>query len=127
MNSVHAITLVGFVLVASASPVEAQQTAQPKRIGFAWLNFPATNAAQVGELREGLREHGWIEGQDVVIESRYAEGNLDRFAEIAAELVRLPVDVLVTAGVRRRWRSRKRRTPFRSSLLRRPTPWEPVW
>jgi putative ABC transport system substrate-binding protein len=46
-----------------------------------------------------LRKHGWIEGKNLVIESRYAEGNLDRLDEIAAEFVRLPVDVLVTASV----------------------------
>jgi putative ABC transport system substrate-binding protein len=77
--------------------VEAQQTAQPKRIGFVRLGFPASGPDT--EFREGLREHGWIEGKNVVIESRYAEGNLERLAEIAAELVRLPVDVLVTAAV----------------------------
>ena len=61
--------------------------------------FPSTNAPQVAELRAGLRERGWIEGKNLIIESRYAEGNLQRLAEIAAELVRLPVDVLVTASV----------------------------
>jgi putative tryptophan/tyrosine transport system substrate-binding protein len=99
MNPPIGIALVGFALLASAWPVEAQQTAQPKRIGLVWLGFPATNAPYVAELREGLRERGWIEGKNVVIESRYAEGNLQRLAEIAAELVRLPVDVLVTASV----------------------------
>jgi putative ABC transport system substrate-binding protein len=99
MNPIACIVLVGFVLLASASSVEAQQAAQPKRIGLVWLGFPTTNAPQVAELREGLRERGWIEGKNVVIESRYAEGNLDRLAEIATELVRLPVDVLVTASV----------------------------
>ena len=95
---------IGLVLV-SADPrdvfaqVEAPQMAQPKRIGLAWLGFPATNAPQVAELRAGLREHGWIEGKNVIIESRYAEGNLERLAEIAAELVGLRVDVLVTASV----------------------------
>jgi ABC-type uncharacterized transport system substrate-binding protein len=75
--------------------VEAQQTAQAKRVGVAWLGGPSS--PNVAALREGLREHGWIEGRNVVIEARFAEGNLDRLAEIAAELVRLPVDVLVTA------------------------------
>lgn len=91
--------LAGFVLLASAPAVKAQQTTEPKRVGFAWLGFPETNAPQVAELREGLRERGWIEGKNVVIESRYAQGNLERLAEIAAELVRLRVDVLVTASV----------------------------
>jgi putative ABC transport system substrate-binding protein len=99
MNRIAYLAFVGFVLLASASPVEAQQTTEPKRIGFVWLGFPETNAPQVTELREGLRQRGWIEGKNVAIESRYAEGNLERLAEIAAELVRIPVDVLVTASV----------------------------
>jgi putative tryptophan/tyrosine transport system substrate-binding protein len=78
---------------------EGLETAQPKRIGLVLLNFPATYASSVAELREGLREHGWIEGKNLVIESRYEEGNPARLEEIATELVRLRVDVLVTAGV----------------------------
>jgi putative ABC transport system substrate-binding protein len=91
------LSLAGFVLLAPGLLVEAQQTAQPKRIGFVLLGLPTSNA--LADLREGLREHGWIEGKNVVIESRYAEGNLERLAEIAAELVRLQVDVLVTSSV----------------------------
>jgi len=77
--------------------VEAQQTAQPKRIGLVRLGFPASD--REAEFREGLREHGWIEGKNVLIESRYAEENPARLPEIAADLVGLPVDVLVTAAV----------------------------
>jgi putative ABC transport system substrate-binding protein len=50
-------------------------------------------------LRDGLHEHGWVEGRNVSIETRYAEGKPERLGEIAAELVRLPVDVIVTGGV----------------------------
>jgi putative ABC transport system substrate-binding protein len=75
------------------------QTTQPKRIGFVSPGSPATFAPSIAELREGLREHGWIEGKNLVIESRYSEGSLDRLAEIADEFVRRPVDLLVTASV----------------------------
>src|SRR5262249_45900197 len=97
MNSIISIALVCVVLVAPSVPIEAQQTSQPKRIGFVRLgSLPDPNGSQ---LREGLRELGWIEGKNLIVEIRYAGGNLDRLAEIAAELVRLRVDVLVTASV----------------------------
>jgi len=99
MGPTACIALYTFALLIAASPVEAQQSAQPKRLGFASIGAPATSGPFVAELREGLREHGWIDGQNIVIEPRYAEGKLERFAQNAAELVQLPVDVLVTGGV----------------------------
>ena len=95
--AVVAMLLVAFVLVAQA---ESQQTSPLKRVGFVRLPAPsASNRAGPLELREGLRERGWIEGKNIVIESRDAEGDVKRLAEIAAEVVRLPVDVLVTSAV----------------------------
>jgi len=94
--AVVSMLLVAFVFVAQA---ESQLTSPPKRVGFVWLGRPALLAPRVAELREGLRERGWIEGKNIVIESRYAEGDIKRLPEIAAEVVRLPVDVLVTAAV----------------------------
>jgi putative ABC transport system substrate-binding protein len=86
--------------VAQSTPADkVHRAAQPKRVGLVLLGSPATDAPAVAELREGLRERGWIEGRNVVIESRDAQGNLDRVAEIATELVQLRVDVLVTVGV----------------------------
>lgn len=99
MNPIACIVLSAFAFLASASLVQAQQGHQPKRVGFASFASPATAAPFIAELRQGLREHGWVEGQNIVIEPRYAEGKLERLAEIAAELVRLPLDVLVTGGV----------------------------
>ena len=81
-----------------ASPADAQQSTQPKRLGFAAMGSPATSGPSVAELRAGLREHGWIDGHNIVIEPRYAEGKLERFAQNAAELVQLPVDLFVTGG-----------------------------
>ena len=76
----------------------AQQPAKIPRIGFLVANFPATNPARIETFRHGLRELGYVEGKNIVIEWRYAEGKLDRLPALAAELVRLKVDVIVTTG-----------------------------
>src|SRR5205807_7727573 len=61
-------------------------------------NFPSTNPARNEAFRQGLRDLGYVEGKSIVIEWRYAEGKFDRLPDLAAELVRLKVDVMVTAG-----------------------------
>ena len=60
--------------------------------------MPASESARFEGIRLALRELGYIEGQNIAIEYRYAEGKLDRFPELAAELVRLKVDIIVVAG-----------------------------
>jgi ABC-type uncharacterized transport system substrate-binding protein len=77
---------------------EAQQPKQLPRIGYLGANFPSTNPARNEAFRQGLRDLGYVEGKSIVIEWRYAEGNPDRLPALAAELVRLKVDVIVTAG-----------------------------
>ena len=74
--------------------------AKSPRIGWLGFGLPTTLAAVplLDAFREGLREHGWVEGQNVLIEYRGADGRVDRYSELAAELVRLPVDVLVTSS-----------------------------
>ena len=74
-----------------------------------------------------LRELGWIEGRTVAIEYRWAEGRNERFAEIAAEFVRLKVDVIVTAGTAQSSRQSRRHRSSRSSLRRRATRSAPAW
>ena len=77
---------------------EAQQPTKIPRIGYLDGAFPSTNAARIDAFRQGLRELGYVEGKNIVIEYRHAEGKLDRLPALAAELVRLKVDVIVTGG-----------------------------
>lgn len=99
MKLIATIALLTFLLLTSMSRVEGQHPPGPKRVGVVFTGTPAGGAAFVAELREGLRERGWVEGQNLVIEPRYAEGKVERLGEIATELVLLPVDVIVTGGV----------------------------
>jgi putative tryptophan/tyrosine transport system substrate-binding protein len=90
--------LVVLVLVAVAVIAEAQQPAKIPRIGFLTGGFPSAGAPRIDALRQGLRELGYVEGKNIVIEYRYAEGKLDRMPALSAELVRLKVEVIVTGG-----------------------------
>src|SRR5262249_20121893 len=93
-----ASALVAVILLAVAVVAEAQQPAKIPRIGYLSNADPATDSARAGGLRLALRERGYIEGQNIAIEYRYAEGKVDRFSELAAELVHLKVDVIVASG-----------------------------
>jgi putative tryptophan/tyrosine transport system substrate-binding protein len=92
------ITLLGGAAVAWPFGARAQQAGKLPTIGFLGATTPATWSLFVAAFVQRLRELGWIEGRTVVIEYRWAEGRGERFAEIAAEFVRLKVDVIVTAG-----------------------------
>src|SRR5262245_52997643 len=97
MNRRQFITLLGG---AAAWPLAARAQ-QPERmplIGFLGSSTPTSQSAWVAAFTRRLRELGWIEGRTMAIEYRWAEGRSDRFAEIAAEFVRLKVDVIVTTG-----------------------------
>jgi putative ABC transport system substrate-binding protein len=75
-----------------------QQPAKLPTIGFLGANTPATQSTWTAAFVQRLHELGWIEGRTVTIEYRWGEGRAERYAEVAAELVRLKVDVIVTAG-----------------------------
>jgi putative tryptophan/tyrosine transport system substrate-binding protein len=90
--------LVVVVLLAVAVIAEAQQPKKVPRIGYLSNNDPANESTRSEAIRLGLRELGQIEGQNIAIEYRYAEGKIDRYSELAAELVRLKVDIIVVAG-----------------------------
>ena len=91
------------VLVATfalcGAVVEAQQAGKIPRIGFLGSASASGSAIRVEALRAGLRDLGYVESKNIVIEFRWAEGSYDRLPRLAAELVRLNVDVLVTHGV----------------------------
>jgi ABC-type uncharacterized transport system substrate-binding protein len=89
------VTLPLAILVVSLA-VEAQPSAPVPRIGLLCLFSPAIGASMAESFRQGLRDVGYIEGQNIRIESRWAEGHHERLAELAADLVRLEVAVMVT-------------------------------
>src|SRR5262245_18094403 len=74
----------------------AQLQGKVWRVGYLGAASAAGYAVQVDALRTGLRELGYVEGKNLVIEFRWAEGRLDRLGELAADLARLAVDVIVT-------------------------------
>ncbi len=76
----------------------AQQPAKLPTVGFIGAGTPSTYGQWVAAFMQQLRERGWIEGRNIAIELRWAEGKNERFADIAAEFVRLNVDVIVTIG-----------------------------
>jgi putative ABC transport system substrate-binding protein len=86
------------MLFTLCTPTWAQQTGKIPRIGFLVGVSPSAFAARREAFRQALRDLGYVEGKNIVVEARYAEGKLDRLPAVAAELVHLKVDILVTAG-----------------------------
>jgi ABC-type uncharacterized transport system substrate-binding protein len=101
VNSVHKkiIRLALCVLLfAQSIPARAQQAVRIPRIGILIPSSASFFSARVDAFRQRLRELGYVEGKNIVIEYRYAEGKLERLPDLAAELVRLKVDVIVTSA-----------------------------
>src|SRR5688572_18064503 len=94
------VGIVAFVITFAMCGVEvpAQQPKKVSRIGYLQAPPSSAVAPRTDAFRQGLRELGYIEGKDIVIEYRYAEGKPDRIPALAAELVRLKVDIIVTGG-----------------------------
>jgi putative ABC transport system substrate-binding protein len=90
--------LVVVVLLAFAVIAEAQQPAKVPRIAYFSAGSASSQASRLEVFRQGLRDLGYAEGKEIVIEQRYADGKLDRVAALATELVRLKLDVIVTGG-----------------------------
>jgi putative tryptophan/tyrosine transport system substrate-binding protein len=90
------IMLVGGALAPSTFAARAQQPTKLPIIGFLGPTAPAPG--WIAAFLERLREHGWIDGKNLAIEYRWAEGRPERFAEFAADFIRLKVDVIVTGG-----------------------------
>jgi putative ABC transport system substrate-binding protein len=98
MNVRIVFWLLTTVLLITAPPAQAQQPTKVPRIGFLFGSSPSAQLARVEAFRRGLREAGYIEGQNIIIEYRSADGKVDRLPALAAELVVLKVDVIVSSG-----------------------------
>src|SRR5262245_62391530 len=101
------ITLVGGAVAAWPLAARAQQAAKLPTIGFLGPNTRSAASEWVAAFVQRLRELGWMEGRTITIEYRWAEGREERFVEIAAELVRLKVELIVTSGTPAVMASRK--------------------
>src|SRR2546425_12786083 len=94
--------LIGLAVILALSLVTplaagAQQPAQVPRIGLLSSFFPSDTVRWHEAFRQGLRDLGWVEGKNISIEYRIAEGRIDRLPDLAADLVRLKVDIIVAA------------------------------
>ena len=98
MTSKIVICLLLTFFLITVSLAQAQQPAKVPRIGYLGGGSRSSYPARIEVFRQGLRELGYVEGKNIVVEYRYAEGKADRERELAAELARLKVDVIVTGG-----------------------------
>jgi putative ABC transport system substrate-binding protein len=96
-KKITVLTLCAMLLALCVS-ASAQQPTKIPRIGYLSQFDAARESARAQAIRLALRELGYIEGQNIAIEYRYAEGRRDRESGLAAELVRLKVDIIVAAG-----------------------------
>jgi putative tryptophan/tyrosine transport system substrate-binding protein len=96
------IIFIGFtlstLLLTLWFPAEAQQTGKVPRIGFLVASSPSFYSSRIEAFRKGLRDLGYVDGENIAIEYRFAEGKEDRLRELAGELVHRKVDVIVAAG-----------------------------
>src|SRR6516162_11185635 len=95
----HFITLLGGAAAAWPLAARAQQAGKVPTIGFLGTTTASAWGPWTAAFVQRLRELGWIEGRNLAIEYRWADGRTGRFTEIAAEFVRLKVDVIVTGGL----------------------------
>ena len=90
--------LIATLVLAVGVIADAQQPRKTSRIGLLSGSGPATNPAALDAFRQGLRELGYVEGGNILLEYRWAEGKFDRLPGLAVELVGLRADVIVTVG-----------------------------
>src|SRR5262244_4403190 len=96
MNTKMIVCLVAAALLSSASFADAQQPKKVPRIGVLVSASASASVSRIHAFRQGLHALGYIEGKNIIVEYRYAEGSPNRLQEFVAELVRLKVDVIVT-------------------------------
>ena len=98
MNRRAFLRIVPVALLASPHALRAQPAGKVYRIMFLGVSSAALESGSLAAFRQGLRDFGYIEGQNIVVESRWAEGHYDRYPAFVAEAVSLKVDVIVTEG-----------------------------
>jgi putative tryptophan/tyrosine transport system substrate-binding protein len=91
------VLALGWILFVLSSSVQAQQPKKVPRIGFLMPGSRSTYSIRIEAFQRGLRELGYVDEQNIAVEWRFAEGKSDRLAELAADLVRMKVDVIVTS------------------------------
>jgi len=108
-RKITVFTLCAMLFVLCGS-VGAQQAGKIPRVGYLSASSPGENNEEA--FREGLRELGYVEGKNIVIEWRFAQGKPDQVQRNAAELVRLKVDVIITGGAADTRAAKKQRPRF---------------
>src|SRR5215467_14784207 len=98
MRRIGLAVVLALSLVLGPLAAEAQQTTKVTTIGYLSGPSLSANAARIEAFRQGLRELSYVEGENIVIEWRSADGKLDRLPALAAELARLKVAIIVTSG-----------------------------
>ena len=98
-KSAVAVAAVALDLLVASGFADAQPATKTYRIGWLAISSPPSGTSRsAADFQQGLRDVGYVEGRNLAIEYRYASGNAGRLADLAAELVRLSVDVIVTSG-----------------------------
>jgi putative tryptophan/tyrosine transport system substrate-binding protein len=98
MNKRFALWLLAIFFLTTVSRADAQQTKKVSRIGYLSPSSASADSARVGAFRQGLLDLGYVQGKNIVIDYRYAEGKPELLPDLAAELVRFKVDVIMTFG-----------------------------
>ena len=98
MNKKILVSILAVVILAFVHLAEAQQTKKVFRIGILSSGSPSSSKEVVEPLQQGLRDLGYIDGQNITIEHRYADGMAERLPNLAAELVQLKVEIIVVSG-----------------------------
>ena len=97
-STIGLIVILAIGILVAPLAAEAQPAGKVHRIGWLGSASPLAARANVEAFQQGLRDLGYVEGQNIAIEYRYADGKIDRFPDLAAELVRLKVDVMVVGS-----------------------------
>jgi putative ABC transport system substrate-binding protein len=115
------------MLLALCSSVDAQATGKIFRIGFLDASTVSGSAALVDVFRQELSKLGWIEGKNIVFEYRFAEQKRERVPELAADLVRRKVDLILVTGRAPGLAAKSATATIPIVMMSFPIPWEKVW